>query len=193
MKNFSFLMEEDNTWHLAPAYDMTFIIADNGIQPKKNHCMSLRGKFTDVSEKDLITLARENDIKAPEKIIRKIREISLLFEEKAEENGINSYYKEMIAEHLDNMGRPNPHRVNRSSSFEVNGIEVKDFHFEMTPKGNIHILATIADKTRKMVITPKKPLHTFILENGFNSMPLQIKQKIIEQYLLYLGMTIIEK
>ncbi len=40
------------------------------------------------------------------KIIREIRHASLLFEDKAKENGINPYYAEMITNRLNELGRP---------------------------------------------------------------------------------------
>ncbi len=58
-KNFSFLMSPEGQWHLAPAYDLTFIIATNGIEPEKAHCMSIGGKYSDITTEDLIRLGRD--------------------------------------------------------------------------------------------------------------------------------------
>ena len=52
-KNISFLMSPEGQWHLAPAYDMTFIIATNGIEPEMTHCMSIGGKYADITAEDL--------------------------------------------------------------------------------------------------------------------------------------------
>lgn len=180
-KNFSFILAEDNTWHLSPAYDINFIIARNGILPEKSHCMSLGGKFEDVSDEDLIRFATANDIKAPEKIIRKIREVSLLFEEKARENGINAFCTEMISKRLNELGRRGKEFVIPSYSETIDGTKVEGIRFEKTEKGNIHIHATIAGKQRRFVVTPGKELHAFILDNGFNTMAAAKKTEVIKR------------
>ena len=184
VKNFSFILQEDNTWHLSPAYDMTFIIAENAIRPQIQHCMSLGGKYSNITDEDLILFARKNSIKAPERIIKTIREQSLKFEELARINGVNSYYIETISDQLDKLGRPNPNKRIKEYNTQIGDKKISDFHFEMTTSGNIHILATIDGNKWKRVITPNKPLHSLILKQGFNSMPSEQKNQIIETILL---------
>lgn len=41
-KNFSFIMNEDGAWRLAPAYDITYIIDRGGYLPNMDHCMYIR-------------------------------------------------------------------------------------------------------------------------------------------------------
>ena len=38
-KNFSFIMNEDGTWRLSPAYDITYIIDLGGFLPNEDHCI----------------------------------------------------------------------------------------------------------------------------------------------------------
>ena len=51
----------------------------------------------------------------------------------------------------------------------------------MTTKGNIHLLATIHNKRRKVVITSSKPLYKEIVDNGFNLMSRDKKAEIFQQ------------
>ena len=179
-KNFSFMMDENYKWHLTPAYDLMFIIADNAVSPERTHCMSLRGKYTGITEDDLIQFAIQNDIKAPESIINDIRNVSLKFEEYAHANGINGYYTEMISMTLNELGRAKDLHIEKVST-RIGDTELRDIQFEMTTKGNIHLLATIHNKRRKVVITSSKPLYKEIVDNGFNLMSRDKKAQIFQQ------------
>ena len=44
IKNFSFLMERNGTWHITPAYDMTFTTNLDGAAYENAHSMSIAGK-----------------------------------------------------------------------------------------------------------------------------------------------------
>lgn len=175
-KNFSFMMGKDGIWHLAPAYDLTFIISTDGNKPEENHCMSLRGKFSDISKKELIAFAKDFSIKGAERIIEKIEAAKEKFKEIAEQNGINSYYQEMIENQFQKLS--GKEQMENKVSFKHEGHYVKDVHFEKTLKGNLHMLAKIDDQEFKLIITPKKPLYKEIIENGFNQMPNSTKKQI---------------
>ena len=43
-KNFSFVMSEDGTWRLSPAYDVTYIFDNGGFLPNEDHCMYISSK-----------------------------------------------------------------------------------------------------------------------------------------------------
>ena len=180
-KNFSFIMSKDYSWHLSPPYDITFIISKTGNTPERTHCMSLMGKYDNVTEEDLLTFAIQNDIRNPKKIIREIRQASLLFEDKAKENGINPYYAEMITNRLKELGRPDKKISVEETTGEISGHTVSKIRFEKSVKGNIHVFATIDGKERRAVVTPRKPLYKEIENKGFNNMPQKEKTKIIRQ------------
>lgn len=179
-KNFSFMMDEFYHWHLTPAYDMTFIIAESGIRAETTHCMSLGGKFQGVSVADLVAFARKNDIKHPEKVIEQIRMASLGFEARAKVNGVNVFCTEMIGRRLNELGREVPVVVSEPLTFIVSGSTVSDIRFEKTPSGNIHVLASLDGEERKYVITRKKALYREIEELGFNGMANEEKLRIFK-------------
>ena len=95
-KNFSFMLEENGTWMLTPAYDITFIISETGNKPSNTHCMSILGKYNDITESDLIDFAGKFAIKSPKRIITKVKSALKQFENIALETGINGYYSQMI-------------------------------------------------------------------------------------------------
>lgn len=68
-KNFSFIMDCDGTWHLAPAYDFTFTIDPSAPSYVNRHCMTLNGKDHDISTDDLLGLSISFDIKGGRKLV----------------------------------------------------------------------------------------------------------------------------
>ena len=48
-KNFSFIMSEDGTWQLAPAYDLTYVLDLGGNLPNESHCLFMRAKLSSFS------------------------------------------------------------------------------------------------------------------------------------------------
>jgi len=67
-KNISFLMDETGKWSLAPAYDVTYAY-DPKNKWMKSHQMSVNGKYDEINRKDILTLAKNINIKkADEKI-----------------------------------------------------------------------------------------------------------------------------
>jgi serine/threonine-protein kinase HipA len=73
-KNFSFIMREGKGWQLAPAYDVT-----HAYNPKsewtQQHLMSVNGKFTGISENDLLAVAERFNIGTSEKVIKQVRAV----------------------------------------------------------------------------------------------------------------------
>ncbi|MBO4595471.1 MAG: type II toxin-antitoxin system HipA family toxin [Bacteroidales bacterium] len=186
-KNFSFLMSPEGQWHLAPAYDMTFIIATNGIEAEKMHCMSIGGKYTDIGIEDLIRLGRDNAVKNPEEMIDCVLKSAENFESLVAGNGVDSFHIELIAKRLNEL-RPEGHKLlipaqEPLSYVTEDGRTVSNIRFERTRKGNIHLLATIDGKEVKHVFSPKDKAGQAILEAGFNRMPEGKKRELVETYL----------
>ena len=71
-KNFSFIMEEDGSWRLSPAYDITYIIDNGGFLPNEDHCLYIRAKLRGITREDAIQFARDNGIRRPDAIIREV-------------------------------------------------------------------------------------------------------------------------
>lgn len=61
-KNISFLMDRRGTWHLAPAYDVTYSYNPDGAWTSR-HQMTLNGKRDKFTQEDLLTAARSADVK----------------------------------------------------------------------------------------------------------------------------------
>ena len=57
-RNFAFLIDENNKWKLAPAYDLTPAKGING-----EHTSTVNGKGKDISDSDLIFVAEQAGVK----------------------------------------------------------------------------------------------------------------------------------
>jgi serine/threonine-protein kinase HipA len=78
-KNFSFLMTEDGKWHLAPAYDLTgchFSAEDTQFDDWQNqHALSVNGKFSRISDGDILAVAEKYVIGTAPKVLSLIRDV----------------------------------------------------------------------------------------------------------------------
>ena len=181
------MMDRNGEWHLAPAYDMTFIISSNGREPERNRCMPIAGKVADISEEDLIRLGRDNSVRNPSGIISDVRKGISIFEAAAQRNGVDSFHIELIAGRLSELnpdiGITVPGRK-KFSFISSDGTVVENVRFERTESGNIHVTAQVNGRNAKYVVTNKKPLYQEILDSGFNAMPERKKEEIARIYLL---------
>ena len=92
-KNFSFLMNEDGSWRLAPAYDVTYIFDNGGFLPNEDHCLYIRAKLRNVTREDAIQFARDNGIRRPDAIIREVADSLKHFREIATKYGVSEQWK----------------------------------------------------------------------------------------------------
>lgn len=67
-KNFSFLMPQNGQWQLAPAYDVCHAYRP-GSEWVSHHNLSINGKRLNIAKADLLSVAAQNSIKQPDKII----------------------------------------------------------------------------------------------------------------------------
>ncbi len=74
LKNHSFIYsKEDDSWHLSPAYDITFAL--NPLLDFRNpkRALSINGKRNGITAQDLLKLADDFTVKNPEKVIREVQ------------------------------------------------------------------------------------------------------------------------
>lgn len=71
-KNISFLMSKDGRWSLSPAYDVSWCYNPQGAWTSK-HQMSINGKWDNISQQDLLDVAKNVNIKQPGQIIEQVK------------------------------------------------------------------------------------------------------------------------
>lgn len=94
-KNFSFILKKDDHWKLAPAYDLCFSFDPTNHWVSKQ-TLSVNGKRLGITKEDLMTLARDNNIKKGEKIIEDINSIVKSWNKYAERAKVKKNLKERI-------------------------------------------------------------------------------------------------
>ena len=99
-KNFSFMMSENGTWRLSPAYDVTFTVNYKNRFIGDRHAMSVEENDRLLTRRQLLRLAVENDIRQPDEIIREISSVLHTYVSKAEGAGIPDFHKDLIWEFI---------------------------------------------------------------------------------------------
>ena len=99
-KNFSFILKKDDRWKLAPAYDLCFSFDPTNHWVSKQ-TLSVNGKRLGITKEDLMTIAKDNNIKKGEKIIDDIDAIVKSWNKYAEQAKVKKALKERIKSNLN--------------------------------------------------------------------------------------------
>lgn len=86
-KNISFLMDPSGKWSLSPAYDVTYAF-DPQNKWMKNHQLSVNGKHKEITKEDLLSVAKEMNIKKANNLIEQITDSVHTWKKIAKEAGI---------------------------------------------------------------------------------------------------------
>ena len=167
-KNFSFIMSEDGTWSLAPAYDLTYVLDLGGNLPNADHCLFMRAKLSNFSREDAVAFAHDNGIQRPGAIIRDVADALKMFRPVAEKNGVGAKWigrvESTILGHLRAWGECDEPTAPVTSV--VNGHKIDDIRILQTYKGNYHLRANIDGEERKFVIGKNKSEYAEIERAG---------------------------
>lgn len=183
-KNFSFLLDEDGKWRLAPTYDVTFIFNVNGTGPNIERRLSICGKTTDISKADLLDFAKLNDIKNANAIINRIAEAIGKFDEYAERNGISRPWRSIINKTLtDNLirfGYIDRRDTSEATIYDKYGRIVSDFSVSINSKGHYEVVATIDGHRHRRFVRPNTSLYSELAELDIYNIPTDDKIRLIE-------------
>ena len=100
-KNFSFIMSEDGSWILSPAYDLTFTVNYKNRFIADRHAMSIGENDRLVSIDQFKKLASENDVRNADSIISQIVSAIQTFKRKAGELSVEGYHINLISEFIN--------------------------------------------------------------------------------------------
>lgn len=99
-KNFSFILKKDEAWRLAPAYDLCFSFdATNHWVNKQT--LSVNGKRLNITKSDLMTIAKDNNIKKGEKIVEDINLVIKSWTAYAKQASVRTDLRERIRQNLN--------------------------------------------------------------------------------------------
>jgi serine/threonine-protein kinase HipA len=98
-KNYSFLLRADGNWEIAPAYDLTFAYNSQNLWLKE-HLMGVDGKFSAVSEKDMLQFAKNWNVHYAKDVLQDVKKAISRWPEFATAAGIPENVTQEIAAHL---------------------------------------------------------------------------------------------
>ena len=183
-KNFSFIMSEDGSWRLSPAYDVTYITNRGGHLPNEEHCLFMRAKLSGITRDDANEFARDNGIRRPDTIIRNVVDSLKNFRSVALKNGVANEWigrvESAIINHLKAWGEWE--EDNHPATFMTNGHTIKNIRLEETYKGNYHLYAEIDGKEHKFVIGKNKEEYSVIRTTGLSNVAPELLRAMACKY-----------
>lgn len=98
-KNFSFIMQRDGKWRLAPAYDLCYSYNPGGKWTAR-HQLSANGKQENFTLNDIKNVGENMGIRRWKEIFEEVRETVSNWEDIASECGVNDEYIKLISDNL---------------------------------------------------------------------------------------------
>ena len=190
IRNFEFMLEKGGSWHITPAFDLTFSCFSPHNQLDPYHYLSMSGKRTDIRHNDMVSFARTSKIDNPDKIIRQCVEAVLDFRSFASRYGVSDYWQDTIERHLAEM---NPDLLSSLHHYkpqayeyvlEPDGIVVKDAHWEEMANGAKRLIAILNGEEYKVTVSPKSARGREIAEKGGIRMSMEEQRKYVMEFLL---------
>lgn len=185
-KNFSFIMQDDGSWRLSPAYDITYVLDRGGYLPNEDHCLYIRAKLRNITREDVIQFAHDNGIRRPDAIIRDVVGALMQFRSVATRNGVSDQWtgrvEATIINHLKAWGEWE--EGCQTSILTVDDHDVSDFRIEQQLKGNYLLQATIGGKELRYIIRKKTPEHNLLAKIGLANVTDQMKREFVSRFLL---------
>lgn len=99
-KNISFILKKGEAWRLAPAYDLCFSFDETNHWVSKQ-ILSVNGKRRNINKDDLMTIAKDNNIKKGEKIIYEINLVVKSWGKYAKKAGLRNDLLHRIHQNLN--------------------------------------------------------------------------------------------
>ena len=190
IRNFSFMMEEGGTWHITPAYDLTFSCFNPGNKFDPAHYLRIGGKTVDIGYEDLVEFGRKFSISNPNEIIQSTAECVAQFRSVAQEVGVDSYWIDKIETHFAEMS---PRILSMLNGFkplsfdyiiEGKGITVKNLHWTEMGNGAMRLEAELNGIPFRATFAKKSKEYPAIMENGGIKMPFEKQKEYVERLFL---------
>ena len=190
IRNFEFMLEKGGSWHITPAFDLTFSCFNPHNQLDPYHYLSMNGKRTDIGYNDMVTFARTSKIDNPDKVIRQCVEAVLDFRSYAIHYGVSDYWQDVIERHFAEMNKDLLSSLHHYKPMvyeyvlEPEGILVKDAYWEEMANGAKRLKATLNGEEYKVTVSPKSERGREIIEKGGIKMSLEEQKKYVIEFLL---------
>lgn len=185
-KNFSFIMQDDGSWRLSPAYDITYVLDRGGYLPNEDHCLYIRAKLRNITREDVIQFAHDNGIRRPDAIIRDVSRALMQFRSVAIRNGVSEQWtgrvEATVITHLKAWGEWEEER--QTSILTIDGHDISDFRIEQQFKGNYLLLACVDGKDMKYIIRKGTADYDLLTKTGLANIKEEMMREFVNRLLL---------
>lgn len=190
IRNFEFTMEQGGSWHITPAFDLTFSCFNPNNKLDEYHYLSMNGKRTGITNEDMIGFARVAKIDHPNRIIRQCVEAVKCFRDFACKYDINDHWQDIIEGHFAKM---NPVLLSELHLYkpltfdyviEAYGIKVENAHWEEMGNGAKRLTAMMNGVEYKATVSPKSHRGKEVAADGGTKMDMEHQKKWVEELLL---------
>lgn len=100
-KNFSFLMDRNGEWHIAPAYDMTFTVDLEQLRCMNRHSMSVNMSDDGITDADMLAIATRYDIRGAGEVLEKMKNVLANYRQYAASSSVSSDWSGKIQKEID--------------------------------------------------------------------------------------------
>ena len=190
IRNFEFMMEQGGSWHITPAFDLTFSCFNPNNKLDEYHYLSMNGKRTGITNEDMIGFARVAKIDHPNRIIRQCVEAVKCFRDFACKYDINDHWQDIIEGHFAKM---NPVLLSELHLYkpltfdyviEAYGIKVENARWEEMGNGAKRLTAMMNGVEYKATVSPKSHRGKEVAADGGTKMDMEHQKKWVEELLL---------
>lgn len=190
IRNFEFMMEQGGSWHITPAFDLTFSCFNPNNKLDEYHYLSMNGKRMGITNEDMIGFARVAKIDHPNRIIRQCVEAVKCFRDFACKYDINDHWQDIIEGHFAKM---NPVLLSELHLYkpltfdyviETYGIKVENAHWEEMGNGAKRLTAMMNGVEYKATVSPKSHRGKEVAADGGTKMDMEHQKKWVEELLL---------
>lgn len=170
IRNFEFMMEQGGSWHITPAFDLTFSCFNPHNKLDPYHYLSMNGKRIGIRYDDMMMFARTSKIDHPASIIRQCVEAVSEFRFFAQRYGVSEYWQDMIERHFAEMSPDllsSLHLYQPSSySFVLDGVHVENAHWEEMSNDAKRLTAILDGEEYRATVSQKSPRGRSVTEKG---------------------------
>lgn len=190
IRNFEFMMEQGGSWHITPAFDLTFSCFNPNNKLDEYHYLSMNGKRTGITNEDMIGFARVAKIDHPNRIIRQCVEAVKCFRDFACKYDINDHWQDIIEGHFAKMNLVllSELHLYKPLTFdyviEAYGIKVENAHWEEMGNGAKRLTAMMNGVEYKATVSPKSHRGKEVAADGGTKMDMEHQKKWVEELLL---------
>lgn len=183
-KNFSFLLEKNGKWRIAPAYDVTFIFNAIGTGPNIERRFSIGGKSVGITKSDLLDFAKNNDIKNANMIINRVAEAIGNFSEYAENCGVSQPWlgtiRKTLNDNLASFGFTDKEVEPDISFYDKYGRKVSKFSVTVNAKRYYEVDAVIDGNRQRRFIRPRMGLYSDLTGKDIYNLTTAEKIRLLE-------------